>query len=66
MSPALEATRISLPGMKNSSMPLHESVMTQAAAPAASKTLVGGENPIFAMDSRLMFRTIRAEELITL
>ena len=37
-----------------------------APAPAASKTRVGGENPTAAMDSRLMFSTMRAEQFTRL
>src|SRR5207249_12223353 len=47
-------------------MPAHASVMTQAPAPAASNTRDGGENPTLAIDCRLMFSTIRAEQLMRL
>jgi hypothetical protein len=40
-----EITSTSLPGSSNISTPSHALVIKQAAAPAASKTRVGGENP---------------------
>src|SRR5579885_150251 len=39
------AQRISLPGVRNSSLPSQASVIMQAPAPAASKMRVGGEKP---------------------
>ena len=45
-------------------MPSHASVITQAAAPAASNTRVGGEKPFAAMLSRVTFRTLSGEQLI--
>jgi hypothetical protein len=53
----------SRPGSKNASMPSHASQIKQAAAPAASKTRVGGEKPVLAMLSRLMLMTMRGEQL---
>src|SRR5947199_2423 len=53
-------------GSKNNSIPGHESVMTQAPAPAASKIRVGGEKPTCAMESRFTLRTSRAEQLMAL
>jgi len=49
-------------GSRNISTPSHASVIKHAAAPAASKMRVGGENPYRAMLSRLMFRTARGVE----
>ena len=46
------------PAEKIWSTPSQASVIRQAAAPDASKTRVGGENPVRAIDSRLMFNTM--------
>src|SRR4051794_21737712 len=65
-SAAEAAGRISSPGTKKLSIPVHQSVITHEAAPAASNTRVGGENPTRAMESRLMLRTILAEQFTRL
>src|SRR5581483_828907 len=66
ISSAEAATRISVRGAKNVSIPSQASVIKHAPTPAASKTRVGGENPTIAIDSRLTFNTMRAEQLIRL
>src|SRR5215212_1435961 len=57
------ATSTSRPGSRKNSIPSQASVMRQAAAPAASKTRVAGDQPFAAIESREMLSTARGVQL---
>src|ERR687898_2885885 len=60
------ATSTSRPGSRNSSMPSQASVIRHAAAPAASKTRVAGDQPFSTIESRVTLSTASGVELSAL